>query len=173
MLDEITYPFANFNGCTVEVWEWTSNFTIHIRRHVITSPCSSMLSYVLVSLCYQPFTQTRSLRLFQQCRWIIKLLIFRHITLLLNTRISIFHPTPSCMRWDILQFAQLMKTYFHWIIRAHKSWVSPYRMYSHTKYSKCVTVLICVNLHLCVSYPPELSIYFMRPTVLVWIISYF
>ena len=25
--DEITYPFANFNGATVEVWEWLSNFT--------------------------------------------------------------------------------------------------------------------------------------------------
>ena len=25
--DEITYPFPNFNGCTVELWEWISNFT--------------------------------------------------------------------------------------------------------------------------------------------------
>ena len=25
--DEITYPFPNFNVCTVEVWEWISNFT--------------------------------------------------------------------------------------------------------------------------------------------------
>ena len=24
--DEITYPFLNFNGSTVEVWEWLSNF---------------------------------------------------------------------------------------------------------------------------------------------------
>ena len=24
--DEITYPFPNFNSCTVEVWEWISNF---------------------------------------------------------------------------------------------------------------------------------------------------
>ena len=24
--DEITYPFPNFNGCTVEVWEWISDF---------------------------------------------------------------------------------------------------------------------------------------------------
>ena len=23
---EITYPFPNFNGCTIEVWEWISNF---------------------------------------------------------------------------------------------------------------------------------------------------
>ena len=26
--DEITYPFPNFNGCTVEVWEWISNPTL-------------------------------------------------------------------------------------------------------------------------------------------------
>ena len=24
--DEITYPIPNFNGATVEVWEWISNF---------------------------------------------------------------------------------------------------------------------------------------------------
>ena len=26
---EITCPFPNFNGATVEVWEWTSNFIPH------------------------------------------------------------------------------------------------------------------------------------------------
>ena len=24
--DEIAYPFPNFNGATVDVWEWISNF---------------------------------------------------------------------------------------------------------------------------------------------------
>ena len=27
--DEITYPFLNFNGATVEVKEWISNFILH------------------------------------------------------------------------------------------------------------------------------------------------
>ena len=27
MWDEMTYPFPKFNGATVEVWEWISNFT--------------------------------------------------------------------------------------------------------------------------------------------------
>ena len=27
--DEITYPFPNFNGATVDVWEWISNFIPH------------------------------------------------------------------------------------------------------------------------------------------------
>ena len=30
MWDKITYPFPNFNDCTVEVWEWISNFTPQI-----------------------------------------------------------------------------------------------------------------------------------------------
>ena len=37
--DQITYPFPNFNGSTVEVWEWINNFIPHIIIHVITYPC--------------------------------------------------------------------------------------------------------------------------------------
>ena len=33
---EITYLFPNFNGATVEVWEWKSNFIPHIIIDVIT-----------------------------------------------------------------------------------------------------------------------------------------
>ena len=32
--DEITYPFPNFNGCTVEVWEWISKFIPHFIMDV-------------------------------------------------------------------------------------------------------------------------------------------
>ena len=39
MWDENTYPFPNFNGTTVEVWEWISNFIAHFTGHVITYPC--------------------------------------------------------------------------------------------------------------------------------------
>ena len=37
--DEFTYPFPNFNGCTVEVREWISNFILHFTGHVIICPC--------------------------------------------------------------------------------------------------------------------------------------
>ena len=38
--DKITYRFPNFKGCPVEVWEWMSNFILHITTgHVITYPC--------------------------------------------------------------------------------------------------------------------------------------
>ena len=33
--DEITCQFPNFNGCTVEVWEWIRNFTPHFVMYVI------------------------------------------------------------------------------------------------------------------------------------------
>ena len=36
--DEITYPFPNFNGAAVEVWEWMSNF-ITLHWPAITYPC--------------------------------------------------------------------------------------------------------------------------------------
>ena len=37
-MGEITYPFRNFNGCTVEVSEWISYFTMYVM-YVITHPC--------------------------------------------------------------------------------------------------------------------------------------
>ena len=38
MWDEIIYPFPNFNGSTVEVWEWINNFITHFIIDVITYP---------------------------------------------------------------------------------------------------------------------------------------
>ena len=34
--DEITYPFPNFNGATIEIWEWLSNFIPYFTVHMIT-----------------------------------------------------------------------------------------------------------------------------------------
>ena len=39
MLDEITYLFPNFNGATVEVWEWISHFIPCYIIDVIIYPC--------------------------------------------------------------------------------------------------------------------------------------
>ena len=36
---EITYPFLNFNGGAVEVWEQIRNSIPHFIRHVIAYPC--------------------------------------------------------------------------------------------------------------------------------------
>ena len=32
--DEITYPFPNFNGIAIEVWEWINNFLQHFIMDV-------------------------------------------------------------------------------------------------------------------------------------------
>ena len=37
--DGITYQFPNFNGYTIEVWEWKSNFIPHLIMNVSTYPC--------------------------------------------------------------------------------------------------------------------------------------
>ena len=37
MLGEIFHQFPNFNGCSVEVWEWIRNFIPHFTVHVITN----------------------------------------------------------------------------------------------------------------------------------------
>ena len=35
----MTYPFPNFNGATVEAWEWIKNFIQSFAGYVITYPC--------------------------------------------------------------------------------------------------------------------------------------
>ena len=37
--DEITYPFPNVNGTTVEFWVWIRNFIPHFTSHLVTYPC--------------------------------------------------------------------------------------------------------------------------------------
>ena len=37
---EITYPFPNFFGFIVDVWEWVSNISSHFIMGIITNPCT-------------------------------------------------------------------------------------------------------------------------------------
>ena len=37
-LHGITYSFPNFNGCTIEVWEWISNYILNFTGHMISYP---------------------------------------------------------------------------------------------------------------------------------------
>ena len=43
---KITNRFPNFSGCTVEAWEWISNFTPHFMDVIIYSCCGLKLFYV-------------------------------------------------------------------------------------------------------------------------------
>ena len=46
--DEITYPFPNFNGFTVNDWEWTNNFTPYFIMVIIIYSCCVDRWYMLV-----------------------------------------------------------------------------------------------------------------------------
>ena len=46
-MDEDTYQFQNYNGCTVEVWVWMSNFTCYILTNIF-HPASKLLSRSVV-----------------------------------------------------------------------------------------------------------------------------
>ena len=39
VFDEIIYPFPNFNGATVEIWEWKNNLIAHFAGGVIAFQC--------------------------------------------------------------------------------------------------------------------------------------
>ena len=43
--DGITYPFLNFNGCTVEVWAWINNFILH---YIWTNDYLFMLGFTML-----------------------------------------------------------------------------------------------------------------------------
>ena len=45
--DQITYPFPNINGCTVEVWEWINNFIPRIIMKVINSSMLGLKLYLV------------------------------------------------------------------------------------------------------------------------------
>ena len=46
--DVITYPFPNFSGAAIEVWEWISNVFLHVTGHVVTYPCWDLSKSMLV-----------------------------------------------------------------------------------------------------------------------------
>ena len=48
---EVTYPFPNLNGATIEVCERISNFFPHLIGHVITYPCPRPQSVDVNYLC--------------------------------------------------------------------------------------------------------------------------
>ena len=46
---ESTYPFLNFNGTSIEVWEWISNFLSHFILNVITHACWDQSYIILIN----------------------------------------------------------------------------------------------------------------------------
>ena len=48
MWNEVTYPFPNSNGVTVEVEEWINNLIPHFTEHVMSYPCGDLSESVSV-----------------------------------------------------------------------------------------------------------------------------
>ena len=49
--DKITYPFPNFNGCTVEAWVWISNFIPHFIIDVMLNSTRTISSDFMDMAC--------------------------------------------------------------------------------------------------------------------------
>ena len=54
----MTYPFPNFNGCTVEVLEWISNSIPHFAVQVIAYPCWDYSQSIIVNRAPDPSTKS-------------------------------------------------------------------------------------------------------------------
>ena len=52
MWNGINYPLPNFNGATVEVWEWMTNFIPHFIMDVINYPCWDQSEVMLVKRAF-------------------------------------------------------------------------------------------------------------------------
>ena len=50
--DEISYSFLSFNGYTIEVCEWISNFVEYFSLSVISYPCSNLIYISKWVQCY-------------------------------------------------------------------------------------------------------------------------
>ena len=85
---EITYPFRNFNGWTVEVWEWRNNFITHFMIDVITYPYRELK---LIHVCWRgPRTS-----IWKTPFWHIPYILTYHITQSRNTKQRHPHSTRA------------------------------------------------------------------------------
>ena len=81
--NEIPNPFPSFNGCTVEVWRWDSNFIPNIIMDVTTYPCWDLSYTMLVKGVPGPLLSSGSTIQLFQCQWTkLNKLCYRYMDLL-------------------------------------------------------------------------------------------
>ena len=85
--DEITDPSPNFNGATVEVWEWISNFIPHFTGYVITYSYQANSWSTLVKRALYQCTDKRSCSLTRKENQTFKILN-QHYMYLTENRIK-------------------------------------------------------------------------------------
>ena len=126
MRDEIKYPFSNFKGATVEVWEWKNNFISNFTGNAITYPYCVGWNWLSI-LKHQGYNRWR-LRMDEQfhptiyracdCLFILGLKLFYVIKMAPGESI-VFSLCISVLAWfkqesSIFQHSQLGNEYiFH------------------------------------------------------------
>ena len=109
-MGEITYPFPNINGGTVDVCEWMSSFIPHFTGHVIACPC--MLEFKLnhvskrgpKAVVHEPFDDNDGLAyLWLQQNFILPILHKMEDRLLRRMQLRI-HVFNSMLVWFITSY---------------------------------------------------------------------
>ena len=105
---DITYPFPNFNGCTIEVWEWINNFISHITGHVITYPCWDLSLSLLLKLAQMEMSwEVMKLRtMFAICsllclKWRTVQCHYNVVNLIESPHIRHAHSSPMRVRYRV------------------------------------------------------------------------
>ena len=57
---EIIYLYPNFNGCTVQLWEWDDNFNPHFNVDIINFPCWEFIKVIKRGPCIIVNTDVKS-----------------------------------------------------------------------------------------------------------------
>ena len=126
--DEITYPFSNFNGATVEVCKWISNFIPHFIMDVITCPCwdwswpmlvkgppecihREVLSTQVISN-YHHATRVQSLKFVLDGPIDNKLVLIQMVACRLSGAKPLFKPTLTCFTRAYMRHSALMSWAF-------------------------------------------------------------
>ena len=65
MWDEITYPFPNFNGCTIEVWDKWFHLTLYLACDYL-----SVLGLKLIDVCKRSHRGPQRMGFFIDCGFV-------------------------------------------------------------------------------------------------------
>ena len=94
--NETTYPFSNFNGTVVEVWERISDFITQFVGHVITYSCWGSSESMLIKIIPERYAEISSPSPCTRYRWIIH---ERLAAILANATCAICKMTTGDILW--------------------------------------------------------------------------
>ena len=117
--DDITCPFSNFNGWTIEVREWISDFISHFIMDVIIHPCWDLSWSMLVLLVKGPHSFQVRPYIPMWCD------IFLHMHTNLLSHLSQTEPVSNCPHAVMLKQIILLKfkaTIYNGFMKSNTYW---------------------------------------------------